>query len=63
MSLRLALATLLLAAIPAFAGDNALTDEQRAEGWKMLFDGKSLDGWSIKSGYATYKVDKGSIEG
>lgn len=31
------------------------------EGWKSLFDGKSLDGWSVKSGYATYAVEDGGI--
>jgi hypothetical protein len=63
MSFRLALSTFLLAAASTFAGDNALTDDQKAEGWKMLFDGKSLEGWSIKSGFATYKVEDGSIVG
>ena len=43
---------LLACAIPTFclgaAGDptsNVLTPEQMAEGWKLLFDGKSLNGW------------------
>lgn len=63
MSIRLALSTLLLATLPLFAGDNSLTDEQKTDGWKMLFDGTSLDGWSIKSGFATYKVDAGSVVG
>lgn len=31
--------------------------------WKDLFDGKSLEGWSVKSGYATYKVVDGVITG
>ncbi|MBS1488241.1 MAG: DUF1080 domain-containing protein [Bacteroidetes bacterium] len=26
---------------------NALTDAQRQEGWKLLFDGQSLQGWQI----------------
>src|SRR5579884_1786702 len=25
--------------------NNTLTDEQRREGWKLLFDGKTFDGW------------------
>jgi len=25
---------------------NELTDEQKAEGWKLLFDGKTTDGWN-----------------
>lgn len=32
-------------------------------GWKPLFDGKSLDGWSVKSGFATYVVKDGTILG
>jgi hypothetical protein len=47
----------------ASAEDNTLTKEQRADGWKMLFDGKTLDGWSVKSGFATYKVEDGAIVG
>ena len=31
------------------------------DGWKSLFDGKSLDGWSIKSGYATYDIEDGGV--
>ncbi len=28
----------------------ALTDAEKAEGWKLLFDGKSLNGWQIFKG-------------
>ncbi len=31
--------------------------------WKPLFDGKTLEGWSVKSGYATYEVEDGAILG
>ena len=24
---------------------NTLTDAEKAEGWRLLFDGRSLDGW------------------
>lgn len=34
-----------------------------ADGTTSLFDGKTLDGWSVKSGYATYKVEDGVIVG
>lgn len=33
------------------------------DGWVSLFDGKSLDGWVVRSGYATYAVDDGTIVG
>lgn len=45
------------------AADNELTPQQKAEGWKSLFDGKTLEGWSVKSGFATYKVENGAIVG
>lgn len=34
-----------------------------ADGWESLFDGKSLDGWQVKGGRATYKVEDGMIVG
>ena len=45
------------------SSDNKLTKKQKDKGWQLLFDGKTLDGWSIKSGFATYKVDEGAIVG
>lgn len=32
-------------------------------GWIKLFDGKTLNGWSVHSGTANYKVEKGAIVG
>ena len=32
-----------------------------ADDGQSLFDGKSLDGWSVKSGYATYKIEDGGV--
>jgi len=31
--------------------------------WQNLFDGQTLDGWSIHSGYAKYHVEDGAIVG
>lgn len=31
--------------------------------WQPLFDGESLEGWQVKSGFATYKVEDGAIVG
>lgn len=30
---------------PAWSADNTLTDAERAEGWVLLFDGQSTNGW------------------
>ena len=62
--LLLALGALAFGSVTSLrAADNTLTPEQKAEGWQALFDGKSLDGWSVKSGYASYKVEEGAIVG
>jgi hypothetical protein len=42
------LAMLLLAPF-ASAADNELTDKEKADGWILLFDGKTLDGWMTSS--------------
>jgi acetyl esterase/lipase len=34
-----------------------------SEGWMPLFDGKTLDGWTVRGGFATYKVENGEIVG
>ena len=31
--------------IAATGADNQLTDRERAEGWRLLFDGRTLNGW------------------
>jgi hypothetical protein len=45
--------------------DNKLTSQETAEGWALLFDGKSLDGWrDFKGGTpvtAPWKVEKGTL--
>jgi hypothetical protein len=40
----------LVAPTSARAADNELTPEDKAAGWTLLFDGKSLDGWMRSDG-------------
>ncbi|MEI6913755.1 MAG: DUF1080 domain-containing protein [Armatimonadota bacterium] len=44
----LALCTVALSQVCSASntGDNQLTSEEQRQGWKLLFDGKSLDGWT-----------------
>ena len=39
------LAMLLVAASACLAQNNTLTSREKAAGWRLLFDGKSLEGW------------------
>ncbi len=50
----LALAIVAALALPAL-GDDAR--------WTSLFDGQTLDGWSVHGGFASYKVEDGTIVG
>ncbi len=50
----------LVVAIATAFSFPALGDDS---GWTPLFDGKSLDGWSVHGGFATYKVEDGTIVG
>ena len=36
---------------------------QEQEGWISLFDGETLNGWTVHSGHATYRVEDGAIVG
>jgi len=40
----------------------ALDAEQNGD-WKALFDGRSLEGWQVRSGFAKYQVEDGMIVG
>jgi hypothetical protein len=53
---------------PAIADDNQLTDEEKSQGWILLFDGKTLAGWkaiasSTQGEFLNSKrpVDQGSL--
>jgi hypothetical protein len=40
-----------------------ITTGAMAGEWKDLFDGETLNGWSVHSGYAKYRVEDGEIVG
>jgi hypothetical protein len=39
----------LILPVALCAAENALTDQEKAQGWKLLFDGKTLTGWSASA--------------
>jgi hypothetical protein len=41
---------------------NALTEKEKADGWVLLFDGKSTDGWEIRANKDTVAVRDGSLD-
>lgn len=57
----LILAALAYAA-PALAADNTLSAAEQKAGWKLLFDGKSMDGWrTFKKPTSDWKVVDGAL--
>ncbi len=46
-----AVAAMLLAS-SAIAADNELSDNEKKEGWQLLFNGKDLTGWKCNNGKA-----------
>lgn len=54
---------LLLAAglFSAASAQNQLTPAESAEGWQLLFDGKTLNGWRASEAPATFSVNDGCI--
>ena len=55
--------TTLFTAMALLAATSLPSSLRAEDGWISLFDGKSLDGWTIKSGKATYEVKDGAIHG
>ena len=45
--LSLLLSLLLLMACSANAADNKLSDEEKSEGWQLLFNGKDFTDWKM----------------
>ncbi len=58
---------IVAAAVPAtistnfMANDNELTTAEKAEGWKLLFDGKTMNGWNTTGDKSGWAVEDGAI--
>ncbi|HEX2998919.1 MAG TPA: DUF1080 domain-containing protein, partial [Armatimonadota bacterium] len=46
---------------PAMAADNTLTAEEQQQGWQLLFDGKSLNGWVPAGNKESWLAQNGNI--
>ena len=61
------LACCLLFACGAFAADNTLTEGEKADGWKLLFDGTSTTGWVnrgkgvLETTLVNWKAENGTL--
>lgn len=57
------LLTLLLATVPLRAqAPNSLTPEEQKAGWKLLFDGQTLNGWKHAPESDAFSVEDGCIK-
>jgi hypothetical protein len=50
-----------LAQMTPATASNMLSDAEKADGWRLLFDGRTLLGWVYRSGPAQWSVEDGSI--
>ena len=48
---------------PVLSLPNGFARERQKDEWVSLFDGKTLNGWSVHSGFAKYHVEDGAIVG
>jgi 4-hydroxy-4-methyl-2-oxoglutarate aldolase len=62
MSCRAVLGMMVLLVVTVGIGW-AADGQQEKEQWISLFDGRTLDGWSVHSGSAKYRVEEGAIVG
>jgi hypothetical protein len=58
MKTSISLLTVVLLVSPAAAGDNELSEKEKADGWILLFDGKTLDGWMTSAGKPSRTLPK-----
>jgi len=56
-------AVLVLSAGSGGVRADSVEDEFASVPWQSLFDGRTLDGWEVRSGFAKYRVEDGAIVG
>lgn len=61
ISLTALLVTALIVAGAVYAATNTLTSAEKTAGWKLLFDGKTLDGWKATGNAKGWTVEDGAI--
>jgi 4-hydroxy-4-methyl-2-oxoglutarate aldolase len=54
---------MLLCLVLFLTADLSLAGQRSKDQWILLFDGKSLNGWSVHSGFAKYEARDGTIVG
>ncbi len=61
---RLIVLVMAASLLVAFSCTSASGEVKKSEGgWKNLFDGKTLDGWAVRGGFAKYHVENREIVG
>ncbi len=55
----LTLCALVFCSVSAFAADNVLSDEEKADGFQLIFNGQNIDGW--RGDTTGYVVEDGVI--
>ncbi|MFT5239421.1 MAG: hypothetical protein ACI9X0_000381 [Kiritimatiellia bacterium] len=56
--------TIAVASTVALAADapiNTLTDQEKADGWQLLFNGQNLDNWKASENQGTFTVKEGIL--
>jgi hypothetical protein len=53
----------IVTALLLVVSSSGATSRAADEGWTPLFDGKTLDGWTVRGGHARYAVEDGAIVG